>query len=71
MEEKRPDKRWLVKAGRASGIGFALVAFTFIGLGAGLFVDKKFGTSPLFTLALFLLGIVSGFIYIFREVSGK
>ena len=55
------------KAGSASGLGFTLAASTFGGLGAGYFLDKYLGTTPVFTLILFVLGTAAGFFYIFQE----
>ena len=65
------DFKWLAKAGRAGGLGFTLAAFIFLGLGAGVYLDKKLGTTPIFTIGLLLTGIAAGFYTIFREVGKK
>ena len=65
------DYKWLAKAGRAGGLGFTLAAFIFLGLAAGVYLDKKLGTGPLFTIILLLAGIAAGFYTIFREVGKK
>lgn len=46
-----------------------MVAATLIGLGMGWWLDKKFDSSPWFTLIFLGFGIVSGFrnIYILTE----
>jgi F0F1-type ATP synthase assembly protein I len=46
-----------------------LVASVGIGGGAGYFLDKRFGTSPVFTLILGLLGFAGGMIQLVRRLS--
>jgi F0F1-type ATP synthase assembly protein I len=46
-----------------------LVASVGIGGGAGYFLDKRFHTSPLFTLILGLLGFAGGMIQLVRRLS--
>jgi F0F1-type ATP synthase assembly protein I len=46
-----------------------LVASIAIGGGAGYFLDKRFHTSPLFTLILGLLGFAAGMIQLVRRLS--
>ena len=46
-----------------------LVASVAIGGGAGYFLDKRFHTSPLFTLILGLLGFAAGMIQLVRRLS--
>ena len=57
------------RVGRLSGLGLTLAAVIVIGLFSGIYLDKKFGTAPIFTLVLLLAGIAGGFIYIFKEVG--
>jgi len=53
--------------GVASTIGINLVASTFVGFAIGYWlIDGHLGTFPWFTILFTLLGIVSGFRYIFR-----
>lgn len=54
---------------RLSTIGVALVAATAIGLAIGYGLDRWLGTSPWLTLTFTLLGIVAGFINLFRDVG--
>jgi ATP synthase protein I len=49
-----------------STLGLTLVFSTFIGLAIGLGLDRVFHTKPLFTLAFLVLGIIAGFVNIFR-----
>ena len=46
-----------------------LVASVAIGGGAGYYLDKRFHTSPLFTLILGLLGFAAGMIQLVRRLS--
>ena len=46
-----------------------LVASVAIAGGAGYFLDKRFHTSPLFTLILGLLGFAAGMIQLVRRLS--
>ncbi len=55
---------------RLSTIGVTLVAATAIGLGIGYGLDRWLGTNPWFTLIFTLLGIVAGFVNLFRDVGG-
>ncbi|HVP56654.1 MAG TPA: AtpZ/AtpI family protein [bacterium] len=51
-----------------SALGLGLVFSTFIGLAIGLWLDKVLHTKPFLTLAFLVLGIVAGFVNIFRGV---
>lgn len=48
---------------------FLLVACIAIGGGAGYLLDKRFHTSPIFTLILGLLGFAGGMIQLVRRLS--
>jgi ATP synthase protein I len=52
-----------------STLGLGLVFSTFIGLGIGLGLDKVLHTRPYLTLVFLVLGIVAGFVNIFRSVK--
>lgn len=63
-EKKRSYIRYM---GLASTIGINLVVSTFVGFGLGYWlIDKYLGTFPWFTAFLTLMGIISGFMYLFR-----
>jgi F0F1-type ATP synthase assembly protein I len=64
---KTPEKTksiWVI-AGEYSSLGMILPASVFAGYLIGYFLDKQFGTTYLY-LVFLILGIVSGFIQIFR-----
>ena len=44
-----------------SSIGFSVALSIFIGLGIGVWLDRKFDTSPWLTLIFLGLGIAAGF----------
>ena len=50
----------------ASQVGIQLVVATFVGLGIGWFIDKYLHTFPWFTIIFLFLGIVTGFVDLFR-----
>lgn len=52
-----------------SVLGLTLVFSTFIGLGVGLWLDRALHTRPYLTIVFLVLGIVAGFVNIFRSVS--
>jgi ATP synthase protein I len=52
-----------------STIGLALVIATVIGLAGGYYLDHWLGTSPWLTLIGLILGIVAGFVNLFRAVK--
>ncbi len=51
-------------------IGIELVAAVMVGLGLGWFLDDKFGTSPVFLLALVALGFTAGVMNVIRLAKG-
>jgi ATP synthase protein I len=55
--------------GELSSIGFALVIATVIGLVGGYYADRWLGTSPWLLLLGLVLGIVAGFVNLFRSVN--
>ncbi|MFZ1946491.1 MAG: AtpZ/AtpI family protein [bacterium] len=52
-----------------SSLGLTLVFSTFIGLALGLWLDKMLRTKPFLTLAFLVLGVVAGFVNIFRGIK--
>ena len=53
--------------GVASTVGINMVVTTFVGFAIGYWVvDKYLGTFPWFTAIFFLLGIITGFKYLFK-----
>ncbi len=53
---------------RISGYSIVLVVMTYLGLYAGLWLDKVTGMAPNFTLLLLIIGIVLGFKGFIQEV---
>ncbi len=60
MKKKR-DLRHLKDLAYYSSIGFSIALSIFIGLGLGVFLDRKLGTNPWLTLILLGLGIAAGY----------
>lgn len=50
----------------ATQLGFSIALPIVAGALGGQFLDKIFGTAPRLTLALIFLGVLTGFIYIYR-----
>jgi ATP synthase protein I len=75
MPEEKPTKKGFAEyfgvsdsAMRLSSLGLTLVFSTFIGFGLGWFLDKVLKTSPALTILMLLLGIVAGFVNVWRTV---
>ena len=65
-----PGERDTWKAlGELSSVGLTLVLATVIGLGAGYYADRWLGTKPWLTLLGLGMGIVAGFVNLFRSVG--
>jgi len=56
-------KKWrsLKELAYYSSIGFSLALSIFIGLAFGVYLDRRFDTSPWFTLIFLVLGIIAGY----------
>jgi ATP synthase protein I len=57
----RGTKRTAFRLMYASSIGISMVIAIFGSLYLGVWLDKKFGTSPYLTLLLLFMGVVAGF----------
>ena len=55
--------------GELSSIGLTLVVATVIGLVGGYYADRWLGTTPWLLLLGLVLGIVAGFVNLFRSVK--
>jgi ATP synthase protein I len=62
------DPAWR-SVGELASIGMTMVLATVIGLGAGYYGDRWLGTSPWLLLGGLLLGIVAGFVNLFRSAK--
>ncbi len=58
---KRETLRSIRELAYYSSIGLSVALSIFIGLGIGVYLDKKFDTSPYLTLIFLGLGIVAGY----------
>ena len=67
-DNKRKKQEW-ARLARLSSIGIFLVIATFIGFGIGWYIDKWLHLSGVFTIIFLLLGIVAGFINVFRTIA--
>lgn len=54
--------------GLLSSLGITLVVSTLVGFVIGYYLDRWLGSSPWLTLVFLLLGIVSGFVQVFRAL---
>ncbi len=66
--DKREKRNSYVRfLGMASTVGINFVATTFVGFAIGHWIlDRFFGTGPWFAIVFMLLGIASGFKYLFK-----
>jgi F0F1-type ATP synthase assembly protein I len=60
-QENRDAMRTL---GELGSLGFTMVFCTFLGLGAGLLLDRLTHLTPVFTIIMLLAGIAAGFFYV-------
>jgi ATP synthase protein I len=57
------------EAGRVMGVGLQFAAAIVLFLFAGKWVDSKLGTEPWFLLLGVLVGLVGGFVSLYRQLS--
>ncbi len=60
-KEDREKKKIYLTVADLSTIGIAMVLCIVVGLAVGIFLDRTFGTDPIFTLILLFGGILAGF----------
>ena len=58
---KKETRRTFRELAYFSSLGLSVSLAIFIGLAIGVVLDRKFDTSPWFTLVFLALGIVAGF----------
>jgi ATP synthase protein I len=58
---KKETKRWLRELAYFSSLGFSVALSIFIGLAVGIYLDRRFETSPWCTLIFLIIGIIAGF----------
>ena len=57
----RESRRWIRELTYYSTVGLSLAFSVFIGLGLGVYLDRRFNTTPCLTLVFLGLGIIAGF----------
>jgi F0F1-type ATP synthase assembly protein I len=67
-ENEGERARWVRSVGVVSTLGITLVVSTLVGFVIGYYLDRWLSTSPWLTIVFLLLGIVSGFVQIFRSL---
>lgn len=60
-KQNREKKRIYLTVADLSTMGIAMVLCIVLGLVAGIFLDRRFGTDPVFTLIFLFGGILAGF----------
>jgi len=58
---KKETKRSLRELAYHSSLGLSVSLSIFIGLAVGIYLDRRFETSPWCTLGFLVLGIIAGF----------
>jgi len=69
MEPQGPRRSNFQKIAALSSLGLLLPSSIAVGLFMGYWLDKLLGTSPWLTLIFLILGIVSGFLGLFRGLK--
>ncbi len=64
--DKQQKREFIRYLSIASNVGINLVVSIFVGFAIGYGLDKLFGTSPYLTIIFFVLGIITGFKYLFK-----
>ena len=67
MKKKRFSN--MKELGYYSSLGLSVSLAIFIGLFFGVWLDRKFGTNPIFTLVGLGMGIVAGFRNLIRAMN--
>jgi ATP synthase protein I len=58
---KKETRIWIREMAFYSSLGFSVSLSIFIGLGVGVYLDRRFETSPWLTLVFLGFGIAAGF----------
>lgn len=64
-----PPRSSIGSLGALSAVGIAFVLAVGIGFFAGYWLDRWLGTSPLFTLVFFFLGVAAGIVNVVRTAN--
>lgn len=69
MEKDGQERGFFKGLGMLASMGINMVVATFIGLLAGIYIDKYLGTKPWFTIIFLFLGIAAGFRNIYLQTK--
>lgn len=58
---KKETRKWIRELAFYSSLGFSVSLSIFIGLGIGVYLDRRFETTPWLTLIFLGLGIAAGY----------
>ena len=58
---KKETRTWIRDLAYYSSLGFSVSLSIFIGLGIGVYLDRRFDTTPWLTLVFLGFGIAAGF----------
>ena len=58
---KKETRTWIRDLAYYSSLGFSVSLSIFIGLGIGVYLDRRFGTTPWLTLVFLGFGIAAGY----------
>ena len=58
---KKETRKWVRELAYYSSLGFSVALSIFIGLGIGVYLDRRFDTSPWLTLVFLGFGIAAGY----------
>jgi ATP synthase protein I len=61
MTDDKEKKKMYLTVADLSTMGFAMVLSIVLGLIAGVYLDRRFGTDPIFTFVFLFGGIMAGF----------
>jgi F0F1-type ATP synthase assembly protein I len=67
---KKPLSDSVRELGALSTVGLSFVLAIVLGAGAGLLLDRWFGTTKVFFLIFFVLGVIAGILNVYRT-AGK
>jgi ATP synthase protein I len=58
---KKESRKWIRELAFYSSLGFSVSLSIFIGLGIGVYLDRRFDTTPWLTLIFLGFGIAAGY----------
>ncbi len=64
-----PSRSSVGSLGALSAVGIAFVLAVVFGFGIGYWLDRWLGTSPLFVIVFFFIGVAAGIINVIRTVN--